>query len=151
MFTYLCKPYRAFSFVCAASVLTSTLSIVSANAEVPASNLASVESSATTKSKKMTLSNTSIDLDVYRQHVKTLASDEFEGRGPLSKGEEKTVDYLVNQYKKLGLKPAFGDSYTQAVPLAKITPKNISSLKIGGLDFSAGGEFTARTQRIVND
>ena len=75
MFTYLCKPYRAFSFVCAASVLTS--------------NLASVESSATTKSEKMTLSNTSIDLDVYRQHVKTLASDEFEGRGPLSKGEEK--------------------------------------------------------------
>jgi len=151
MFTYLCKPYRAFSFVCAASVLTSTLSIVSANAEVPASNLASVESSATTKSKKMTLSNTSIDLDVYRQHVKTLASDEFEGRGPLSKGEEKTVDYLVTQYKKLGLKPAFGDSYTQAVPLAKIMPKNISSLKIGGLDFSAGSEFTARTQRIVND
>ena len=151
MFTYLCKPYRAFSFVCAASVLTSTLMTSSANAEVPASNLASVESSATAKSKKMTLSNASIDLDVYRQHVKTLASDEFEGRGPLSKGEEKTVDYLVNQYKKLGLKPAFGDSYTQAVPLAKITPKNISSLKIGGLDFSAGSEFTARTQRIVND
>ncbi|WP_083648721.1 M28 family metallopeptidase [Alteromonas abrolhosensis] len=99
----------------------------------------------------MTLSDASIDLDVYRQHVKTLASDEFEGRGPLSKGEEKTVDYLVTQYKKLGLKPAFGDSYTQAVPLAKITPKNISNLKIGGLDFSAGSEFTARTQRIVND
>ena len=151
MFTYLCKPYRAFSFVCAASVLTSTLMTGSANAEVPASTLASVESSATTKSKKMTLSNASIDLDVYRQHVKTLASDEFEGRGPLSKGEEKTVDYLVTQYKKLGLKPAFGDSYTQAVPLAKITPKNISSLKIGELEFSAGSEFTARTQRIIND
>ncbi len=151
MFTYLCKPYRAFSFVCAASVLTSTLSIGSANAEVPASNLASVKSSATAKSEEMTLSDASIDLDVYRQHVKTLASDEFEGRGPLSRGEEKTVDYLVTQYKKLGLKPAFGESYTQAVPLAKITPKNISSLKIGGLDFSAGSEFTARTQRIVND
>ena len=151
MFTYLCKPYRAFSFVCAASILTSTFSIGSANAEVPASNLASVESSATTKNKEMTLSDASIDLDVYRQHVKTLASDEFEGRGPLSKGEEKTVDYLVTQYKKLGLKPAFGNSYTQAVPLAKITPKNISNLKIGGLDFSAGSEFTARTQRIVND
>ncbi len=151
MFTYLCKPYRAFSFVCAASVLTSTLMTGSANAEAPAFNLASVKSSATAKSEEMTLSDASIDLDVYRQHVKTLASDEFEGRGPLSKGEEKTVDYLVTQYKKLGLKPAFGDSYTQAVPLAKITPKNISNLKIGGLDFSAGSEFTARTQRIVND
>ncbi|MFZ8198409.1 M28 family metallopeptidase [Alteromonas portus] len=99
----------------------------------------------------MSLSNASIDLDVYRQHVKTLASDEFEGRGPLSKGEEKTVDYLVTQYKKLGLKPAFGDSYTQAVPLAKITPSNISSLTIGDLNFSAGSEFTARTQRIVEE
>ena len=97
MFTYLCKPNRAFSFVCAASVLTSTLMTGSANAEVPASNLSPVESSATTKSKKMTLSNASIDLDVYRGHVETLASDEFEGRGPLSKGEEKTVDYLVTQ------------------------------------------------------
>ncbi len=89
MFTYLCKPYRAFSFVCVASVLTSTLMTGSANAEVPASNLASVESSATTNSEKMTLSNTSIDLDVYRQHVKTLASDEFEGRGPCRKGKRK--------------------------------------------------------------
>lgn len=151
MFTYLCKPYRVFSFVCAASVLTSTLMTGSANADAVLSTLASVDSPATAKSKKMTLSNASIDLDVYRQHVKTLASDEFEGRGPLSKGEEKTVDYLVTQYKKLGLKPAFGDSYTQAVPLAKITPKNISSLKIGELEFSAGSEFTARTQRIIND
>ena len=74
MFTYLCKPYRAFSFVCAASILTSTLSIGSANAEVPASDLASVKPSATAKSEEMTLSNASIDLDVYRQHVKTPAT-----------------------------------------------------------------------------
>lgn len=152
MFTFLCKPYHAFSFSCAASLLTSTLLIGAANADVTTSSLTAVEpSSAKAKNVKMSLSNASIDLDVYRQHVKTLASDEFEGRGPLSKGEEKTVDYLVTQYKKLGLKPAFGDSYTQAVPLAKITPSNISSLTIGDLNFSAGSEFTARTQRIVEE
>ncbi|MCB4435048.1 M28 family metallopeptidase [Alteromonas sp. McT4-15] len=91
-----------------------------------------------------------IDLETYRTHAKTLASDEFEGRGPLSKGEEKTVAYLTKTFEKLGLKPAFGDSYTQAVPLAKITPTHMSSLKMGNLEFSAGTEFTARTQRIAD-
>src|SRR5262245_6247871 len=38
-------------------------------------------------------------------HIKTLASDDFEGREPASAGEEKTVDYLTGQFKKLGLKP----------------------------------------------
>lgn len=152
MFTFLCKPYRVFSFTCAASLLVSTLLIGSVNADVTTPSLSSVEpSSAKAKNLKMSLSDASIDLDVYRQHVKTLASDEFEGRGPLSKGEKKTVEYLVSEYKKLGLKPAFGDSYTQAVPLAKITPSNMSSLSIGDLSFEAGNEFTARTQRIVNE
>ncbi|WP_162889859.1 M28 family metallopeptidase [Alteromonas sp. BL110] len=99
----------------------------------------------------MKLGNVPINLGVYREHVKTLASDEFEGRGPLSEGEKKTVEYLVAKYKKLGLKPAFGESYTQAVPLAKITPSDMSSLSIGDLSFEAGSEFTARTQRIVNE
>ncbi len=90
-------------------------------------------------------------LDLYRAHAKALASDAFEGRGPLSKGEEKTVAYLIDTYKQLGLQPAFGDSYTQAVPLAKITPTKMSALKIGGKTLEAGSEFTARTQRVVND
>ena len=143
----LCKPFRVLSF---ASLLTAALSISLVNAETTTNN-AGGASLATLKSEKMKLNNTPIDLDVYREHVKTLASDEFEGRGPLSKGEKKTVEYLVSEYKKLGLKPAFGDSYTQAVPLAKITPSNMSSLSIGDLSFEAGNEFTARTQRIVNE
>ncbi len=143
------KPFRVLSFAYA-SLLTAALSISLANAEITTKN-AGGASLATLTSEKMKLNNTPIDLDVYREHVKTLASDEFEGRGPLSKGEKKTVEYLVSEYKKLGLKPAFGDSYTQAVPLAKITPSDMSSLSIGDLSFEAGSEFTARTQRIVNE
>ena len=37
--------------------------------------------------------------------TKILASDEFEGRGPGTPGEEKTVNYLVAEFKKLGLAP----------------------------------------------
>ena len=34
-------------------------------------------------------------------HTKILSSDEFEGRAPGSPGEEKTVAYLVSEFKKL--------------------------------------------------
>lgn len=98
-----------------------------------------------------TLTITDNDLDLYRTHVSTLASDKFEGRGPLSAGETLTVNYLVEAYKALGLKPAFGDSYTQPVPLAKITPSSDMALTLGQHTFAGGSAFTARTQRIVKD
>ncbi len=49
-----------------------------------------------------------------------LASDAFEGRGPGTPGEAKTVDYVVGQLKALGLKPA-GEKggWTQTVPLTR--------------------------------
>ncbi len=56
-------------------------------------------------------------------HTKTLSSDEFEGRAPGSKGEELTVNYLIDQFKKTGLKPGNTDgTYVQKVPLVGITP-----------------------------
>ena len=38
-------------------------------------------------------------------HIKTLSSDAFEGRGPATAGETKTVDYLIAQMKAAGLEP----------------------------------------------
>ena len=55
-------------------------------------------------------------------HTKVLASDEFEGRAPGTPGEEKTVAYLVEQFKKLGLQPGNPDgTYIQNVPLVGIS------------------------------
>jgi Zn-dependent M28 family amino/carboxypeptidase len=52
--------------------------------------------------------------------AKVLASDEFEGRAPGTPGETKTVEYLIGQFKALGLEPA-GEAggWTQAVPLVR--------------------------------
>ncbi|HEY2156944.1 MAG TPA: hypothetical protein VGH33_15045, partial [Isosphaeraceae bacterium] len=51
-------------------------------------------------------------------HIRTLASDAFEGRGPGTPGEVKTVDYLVDQFKSMGLRPGNPDGrYVQDVPL----------------------------------
>jgi len=58
------------------------------------------------------------------QDVKVLSSDEFEGRGPNTIGETKTVTYLINQFKAAGLQPG-GDmvkgkrNWTQDVPLGR--------------------------------
>jgi Zn-dependent M28 family amino/carboxypeptidase len=52
-----------------------------------------------------------------------LSSDEFEGRAPGTRGEELSVNYLVDQFKKVGLKPGNTDgTYIQKVPLVGITP-----------------------------
>ncbi|GGF63486.1 M28 family metallopeptidase [Alteromonas lipolytica] len=93
----------------------------------------------------------SINLDNYRQDVKTLASDEFEGRAPLSAGETKTIEYLVSQFKDMGLQPAFGTSYVQEVPLAKITADQNMALQMGDLSLVNGSDFVARTERISEE
>jgi Zn-dependent M28 family amino/carboxypeptidase len=52
-----------------------------------------------------------------------LSSDEFEGRAPGTKGEERSVQYLEAQFKKVGLAPGNTDgTYVQKVPLVGITP-----------------------------
>ena len=65
----------------------------------------------------------SLDTDALLAHTKVLSSDEFEGRAPGTKGEELTVNYLVDQFKKFGLRPGNTDgTYIQKVPLVGITP-----------------------------
>ena len=59
-----------------------------------------------------------IDGADFAAHVRTLASDEYEGRAPGSAGEEKTVEYLAVQFARMGLEPGNGGSWFQTVPRA---------------------------------
>src|SRR5215470_1146308 len=64
-----------------------------------------------------------VDANQVMAHTKVLSSDEFEGRAPGTKGEELSVAYLIDQFKKIGLKPGNTDgTYVQKVPLVGITP-----------------------------
>ncbi|MEA3001244.1 MAG: hypothetical protein QOH81_32 [Sphingomonadales bacterium] len=73
------------------------------------------------------------------QHVKILSSDAFEGRGPATPGETKSVAYIVAQMKAAGLQPG-GQmegrhrSWTQDVPLlrAQIEGSPQVTLAMGG-------------------
>lgn len=73
-----------------------------------------------------------IDEAGLRDAIRILASDEFEGRKPGTPGEEKTVAYLVAQFRRLGLKPGNGDSYLQQVPLVEILAGGDASLSVSG-------------------
>jgi Zn-dependent M28 family amino/carboxypeptidase len=72
-----------------------------------------------------------VDIAAVLSHTKALSADEFEGRAPGGKGEELTVNYLVDQFKKAGLKPGNPDgTFTQKVPLVGITGAEARPLTI---------------------
>ena len=66
----------------------------------------------------------------FAEMVKVLASDEFEGRGPGSVGEDKTVEYIQAQMQRIGLKPGNGDSYFQDVSMVETTADENTVLKL---------------------
>jgi len=79
--------------------------------------------------------STDIDETAYRNDVWMLASDEFEGRKPGTAGADKTVAFLAEHFKRLGLKPGNGSgktaSFFQDVPLVEVTPGDASLEVLG--------------------
>src|ERR1700755_2529270 len=76
--------------------------------------------------------STDIDDTVFGDHVRVLASDDFQGRKPGTPGEDKTVGYLVENFRKLGLKRGNEKSYVQQVPLLQITAGADATFSVGG-------------------
>jgi len=85
---------------------------------------------------------------------KTISSDAFEGRGPNTPAETKTVNYIIDQFRSAGLEPG-GDlvdgkrKWTQDVPLLQSeivgTPQMTLSLGNGqSLPLTQGNEIAVR-------
>ena len=71
-----------------------------------------------------------IDPARYAEHLATLASDEFEGRAPGTRGERLTLAYLAEQFTELGLEPGYGDEFLQPVPMVEMTNEARSPLTL---------------------
>jgi len=85
--------------------------------------------------------------------IKVLASDEFEGRAPGTHGEELSVKYIADQFRKAGLEPGNTDgSYFQNVPLVGITASNDRDLLLktrsSDLKLKFGDDYVAWTERV---
>ncbi|HZG09151.1 MAG TPA: M28 family metallopeptidase [Allosphingosinicella sp.] len=89
-----------------------------------------------------------LSLATLTDATRILSSDEFEGRAPTTPGEEKTVRYLADQFRKAGLEPGNKGSWFQDVPLVE------STATPGALTISGGGgapiRLAHRTDFVAN-
>jgi len=90
-------------------------------------------------------------------HVRVLASDEFEGRAPGTRGEELTVDYLQRAFEAAGLQPGVtlpdgARSWIQETQLTAATLTNTPTLTLTGSDgartYAYASQFSAWTRRL---
>jgi Zn-dependent M28 family amino/carboxypeptidase len=78
--------------------------------------------------------------DSLGSHIAVLSGDDFMGRKPFTEGETKTIQYLQEQFRAVGLEPANGDRYLQEVPMVNITTKAAPSMQVQ----SAKGNFNLK-------
>jgi Zn-dependent M28 family amino/carboxypeptidase len=76
------------------------------------------------------------------QDIKVLSGDPFEGRGPATPAEPRTVDYIISRMKAAGLQPGGPKhGWTQDVPLLKADIVGAPSISL-----TTGGTMQALTQ-----
>src|SRR4051812_40664342 len=95
----------------------------------------------------------SISTNGLVEHTRILSSDPFEGRAPGTPGEDRTIEYLVQQFKTLGLQPGNPDgTYIQSVPLAGFTSSSTIALTAGGkpLDLAVPKDCVAWSRRLTS-
>jgi len=95
-----------------------------------------------------------IDENGLADRTRTLSSDEFEGRGPATEGERRTVEFLTSELRELGLQPGNDDSWVQSVPLVSIEANPDMTLEVDGdrtnMSFRYGDDFMAWTKRVID-
>ncbi len=105
--------------------------------------------------QRLEMALASITAEDLAADIKILSSDEFEGRAPASKGEEKTIAFLEQEFQKLGLKPGNGQSFFQEIPMVVITADPSARLEVKdsrrSFSFACSDEFVAATQRVMEE
>src|SRR5690625_7764222 len=75
-----------------------------------------------------------IDSTIIRQHVATLSSDEFEGRGTGTRGEELTINYVLEHMQRVGLQGGMPDgSFFQEVQIGRASCREGAEIGVSGV------------------
>jgi hypothetical protein len=81
-------------------------------------------------------------IPLLKQHIKTLASDKFEGRETGTKGEKLSYEYISKQYQTIGLTALGSDNYLQPFPfLIKYEIGKTNALSIGTTKYKLNTDF----------
>ncbi|HUR11106.1 MAG TPA: M28 family metallopeptidase [Flavitalea sp.] len=93
-----------------------------------------------------------LSVDTLSATIQQLASDDFMGRKPFTEGETKTVAYLENRFRQMGLAPGNGNSYIQEVPMVSITAQADPKMDIqsarGNMQLKAPDDYVIWTDRV---
>ena len=93
----------------------------------------------------------SFDANKMRERVKRLSADDFEGRGPGTEGGKLAAQYIADQLKTSGVKPANKGTYFQNVKLVGVKANPNTVLRVGkmgdatGKVYKFGDDFVATT------
>ena len=85
------------------------------------------------------------DGEKMRQRVVRLSADDFEGRGPGTDGGKRAAQYIADQMKTNGVKPANKGSYFQNVKLVGVKADPNTRLLVGDKSYKFGDDFVATT------
>jgi Zn-dependent M28 family amino/carboxypeptidase len=92
--------------------------------------------------------------DDLLRHIKRLASDGFEGRGPGTAGEDSSVAYITEQFKAIGLAPGNPDgTYIQPVSMIGYTSHPEASIVVAGktMKLRFPDDYVGVSRRNAND
>lgn len=93
----------------------------------------------------------------FAAHLRVLSSDEYDGRKPGTLGERLTTNYIIEQFKRMGLEPGNKGAWIQSVPAVSTALNGQDSLKLdvteGGAteSFSFGKDMVAGTLQAKSD
>ncbi len=93
--------------------------------------------------------------ETIEKHIQELSSDAYLGRKPFTPGEVKTVAYLEEQLRSMGIEPGNGNSYRQEVPMVEIkgTSSDHMTLSKGNetLQLSHKEQFVTYSERLEEE
>src|SRR4051812_39973486 len=94
-----------------------------------------------------------ISPETLQRVTRTLSSDEFQGRAPGTVGEERTIAFMSQEFRRAGLQPGNHGSWFQDVPLVEITAAGNPSLHVtggtGDLSFAYRTDYIGASYRAL--
>lgn len=95
--------------------------------------------------------------DDFAAHLRIISSDEYDGRKPGTLGERLTTNYIIEQFKRMGLEPGNKGEWVQTVPAVSTALNDQANVKLdvaegGGQEaFAFGSEMVAGTLQARAD
>lgn len=80
-----------------------------------------------------------------KSNIKYISDDKFEGRAPGSTSGEAAAQYIADELKRIGVKPAINGSYFQSVSLFAVKSNPQTVLNVGDAKYKFGDDFVGST------